>query len=173
MLSMRAAEKVAPLEGFPQSSVGAPCPAIVATEHSLVVIFYVEEAEPTWDGTGVRMVGMDSSEELAATVTFERPSVHTFGPPNDEAFAGHRLASKGLQPYGAFEVQHSQWIQQLERMNSVHPRHDAKRYVQGKRHFILTFHDKTLECVAHGYSVALARASIKTLLAEHAANSEA
>lgn len=167
MFSLRSAEKVVALEGFPQSSVGAPCPAIVATEHSLAVLFYVEEPDPNWDGTYVRMLGVESSGEPSAVVTFERPSIHTFGPPNDEAFAGHRLASKGLRPYGAFEILNSQWIRQLEKMNSVHPRHDPKMYMEGKRHFILTFHDTTFECVARGYSIELARASIKELLAKH------
>jgi hypothetical protein len=167
MFSLRSAERVVDLEGFPQSSVGAPCPAIVATEHSLAVLFYVDEPDPSWDGTDVRMVGVESCGEPAAVVTFERPSIHTFGPPNDEVFAGHRLASNGLRSYGAFEILNSRWIRQLEKINSVHPRLDPKRYMEGKRHFILTFHDTTFECVARGYSIELARASIKELLAKH------
>jgi hypothetical protein len=130
-------------------------------------MFYVEERDPTWDGTYVRMVGVESSDEMAAVVKFERPSIHTFGPPNDEAFAGHRLASKGLRPYGAFEILNSQWIRQLEKMNSVHPMHDPQRYMEGKRHFILTFHDTTFECIARGHSVELTRGSIKELLSKH------
>jgi hypothetical protein len=113
------------------------------------------------------MVGVESSKEPAAVISFDRPSIHTFGPPNDEAFSGHRLASKGLRPYGAFEILNSQWIRQLEKVNSVHPRHDPIRYMEGKRHFILTFHDSTFECVARSYSIAYARASIKELLAKH------
>jgi hypothetical protein len=35
---------------------------------------------------------------------------HLFGPPNDEAFSGHPLASRGLQPYRITEVKHSSWI---------------------------------------------------------------
>jgi hypothetical protein len=60
--------------------------------------------------------------------------------------------SRGLAPYGEFEVVASSWIRSLERMNRVHPRHDAARFAE-LRHFIFTFHDKTFECVAKGVSV--------------------
>ena len=165
MFSIWSTEKVAVLQGFPQSSIRAPCPAIVATEHSLIVMFYVEEVDSNLDGSSVRMVGIEASGEMAAVVKFERPTIHTLGPPNDEAFAGHRLASRGLHPYGAFEIFNSQWIRQLERMNSVHPYHDVQRFMEGKRHFILTFHDSTFGCIARNFSVELTRASIKKLLA--------
>ncbi len=61
-------DRVVALKDFPQSSVGAPCPAVIS---------------------------------------FRRHRAFTFGPPNDEAFSGHPLASRGLHPYGAFEMQHS------------------------------------------------------------------
>lgn len=164
MFSLGRSEKVVPLEGFPQSSIGAPCPAVIATEHSLTLIFFVEEQDPDWDGTSMRMVSVNSTDEVGTVVQFERPSIHTLGPPNDEAFGGHRLAKKGLQPYGAFEVIDSEWIQLLEKMNSVHCRHDREKFLNGKRHFIITFHDSVFECVAHGYEVKLLPGSIKDLL---------
>jgi hypothetical protein len=146
---------------FPQSSLGAPCPMVLASEHSLAVVFYTEPAEPGWDGTSARMVSLDSPSERAAVVRFERPSAHVFGPPGDEVFEGHRLAAIGLVPYAAFEVTNSKWILDLERQNAVHPRHDKKRYLEGKRHFILTFHDSTFECVAQGYTVEITSLSVR------------
>ena len=110
------------------------------------------------------MVGIDSSDETIALVVFERPSIHTFGPPNDEAFSGHRLSSKGLKLYGAYEIHNSQWISQLEKMNAVHPYHVKDRFLEGKRHFILTFHDSTFECVARNYSFKIGNGSIKSAL---------
>jgi hypothetical protein len=35
---------------------------------------------------------------------------------------------------------------ELERRNSVHPRHDPTSY-RRRRHFVFTFQDSTLECV--------------------------
>ena len=154
-------ETVAQLEHFPRSSVGAPSPMVLASEYSLAVVFYTEKIEAGWDGASVRMVGLDSPSEHAVVVTFERPLAHVFGPPNDEAFAGHRLAAVGLVPYAAFEVINSKWIHDLERQNAVHPQHDKEHYLNGKRHFILTFHDSTFECVAQGYSVELVSQSVR------------
>jgi hypothetical protein len=173
MFSSNDREKVVPLEDFPQSSVGAPCPAVIATEHSLILIFLVEDRDPGWDGTTVRPVGLDSDDERCAVVHLERPSIHSLGPPNDEAFSGHRLAKKGLKPYGAFEVTDSEWILLLEKVNSVHPYHDRKRFLEGKRHFIVTFHSSVFECVARGYRVELVSGSIKALLVSHAGQLDA
>ena len=70
--------------------------------------------------------------------------------PNDEAFDGHPLGRRGLMPYGAFEIKHSSWIRELERMNSVHPYHSAERFEEF-RHYVLSVHDTTFECVANGF----------------------
>ena len=157
-------EMVVPLVDFPQSSIGAPCPAVIATEHTLILIFFLEDRDTEWDGTTVRMVDAHSTEAQCAIVHFERPSIHSLGPPNDEAFGGHRLANKGLQPYGAFEVVNSEWTLLLEKMNSIHPQHQRARFLEGKHHFIITFHDSVFECIARGYRVELKSGSISKLL---------
>ena len=146
---------------------------LVASEQALHVAFYGEPDEPAWNGTTTRMVDLNSTEEQVILVTFEHPSTHLFGPPNDETFSGHRLAAKGLEPYGAFEVFNSEWIQQLEAMNAVHPRHDRARFLEGKRHLILTFHDSTFECVARGFRVEFAKGSLKQAIQSIVASSDA
>lgn len=161
-------EKVVLLEGFPPSSAGAPCPAVIATEHSLVLIFFIDVSEPVWDGSNPRSVGIDSAEEQCAVVTFRDPTVHTLGPPGDETFSGHRLASKGLEPYEAFEVIDSAWIQSLEKINAVHPQHRKERFLEGKRHFIVAFHDSVFECVARHFTSEIVRGSVRELLVANA-----
>lgn len=42
----------------------------------------------------------------------------------------------------------SDWIQEMERRNSVHPRHDKARFLEGLIHYIITFHDSTFECLS-------------------------
>jgi hypothetical protein len=143
-------DRVVALDGMPQSSVGAPCPVVFATEGDLIVAFYVQAREPDWDGTSVRVVGLETGGEPAAVVTFKRPYASFFGPPNDEAFGGHPLAARGLEPYGAFEVLESSWLRELERRNSVHPYHRPEQFAR-RRHFVLTFHDSTFECIAEGW----------------------
>lgn len=142
-------DSVEPLVGVPQSSIGAPLPLVLADEHRLVLAYYVEERDPSWDGTSVRVLGLQDSDEPIAIVRFELCIAHTLGPPNDEAFAGHPLADRGLEPYGTFEIRDSSWIRLLERRNSVHPYHRPDSF-RDLRHLIFTFHDTTFECVCRG-----------------------
>ncbi|HSK46179.1 MAG TPA: hypothetical protein VLA83_20075, partial [Candidatus Binatia bacterium] len=65
---------------------------------------------------------------------------------------GHPLLKNGLEAYGAFQVLNSPWAKQLEEMNSVHPGHRAGAYLE-LSHYILTFHDSTLECIARSFEV--------------------
>ena len=69
------------------------------------------------------------------------------GSPDDEVRHGHPLWGSGLEYHRAHEVRNSRWISELMDTNRVHERFDEGRW-SGKRHFILTFHRETLECVA-------------------------
>lgn len=92
-------DRVVPLSDVPQSNIGAPLPVVLANDYVAMVGFLLHVADPTWDGTSVRMVDLDSLEPCAL-VTFAGPRALYLGSPNDEAFAGHPLASRGLGPYG-------------------------------------------------------------------------
>jgi len=81
-----------------------------------------------------------------AVVRFPLCTYFAFGAPNDEALGGHPLARVGLRHYAVHEVHGSALIQELERRNSVHLRHDRASYLN-RRHFVFTFQDSTLECV--------------------------
>lgn len=131
---------------LPQSSVGSPSPAVLATEQGLLLAYWLEEHAWPKD--------REFSHEACALVRFSGARVHLFGPPNDEAFDGHPLAARGLRPYRAFEVRQSSWIRCIERMNAGHPRHDPARYSR-LRHFVFTFHDSTFECVALDFELAI------------------
>jgi hypothetical protein len=130
-------DRVERLRGFPQCDVGAPMPCVVANEHSLKVAYVGREQNAP-------------GEVHIVVATFLRPYTHMFGPPNDEAMEGHPLADRGLEFYDAFRVVGSSWIRRLERMNSVHERHNPEKFDR-LSHYILTFHDSTFECVAEDY----------------------
>jgi hypothetical protein len=153
------------LADVPQSSVGAPIPVVLSDEAQLLLAYYLEERDPSWDGTTVRAVGPMSEGELIAIVEFQGYSAFMFGPPNDEAFEGHPLASRGLHAYAAFEVLHSSWVRRLERMNSVHPMHRPEGFANLK-HYVFAFHDSTFECVARGFSSVVLRGSMGIALSE-------
>lgn len=134
----------------PQSSIGAPLPVVVADEDTLQLAYYAEVVDPDWDGTSIRLVDL-SSPEPVVLVRFEGAYAWFHGPPNDEAFAGHPLAARGLRPYSAFRVDRSSWVRRLERMNAVHEHHDRKAFA-ALRHYVFAFHDSTFECVARGFT---------------------
>ncbi len=141
-------DKVKRLKDVPLSDIGAPLPIVIANEVYLGLLYYLSEPDPNWDGTDVNVVSTTTDDMAVAIVEFERPTTHTLGPPNNEAFSGHPLASRGLRPYTAFEILDSSWIRQLERMNSVHRCHDRTRFMSDKRHFVFAFHDSVFERIA-------------------------
>jgi len=155
-------DEVVELSDVPQSSVGAPIPLVLSDEGKVILAYYLQDTPDGWDGTCVRIVG-ESSEEPLAMVEFKWCYAYMFGPPNDEAFAGHPLAKRGLRPYGVYEIRHSSWIRQLERMNSVHYLHDPERFWK-RRHLIFSFHDSVFECVTDGFEIETSFGSMQRIL---------
>jgi len=153
-------DSVVELDNLPQSSVGAPLPCVLADEHRVILAYYVEEALPGWDGSTVRIVGPSMVDEPIAIVRFKGCRAHMFGPPNDEAFAGHPLATRGLRPYAVFRIDRSSWMRKLERMNSVHPGHRPDNFWK-RQHLVFAFHDSTFECVCEGFEITQARGSMQ------------
>jgi hypothetical protein len=165
MYSVDGQDRVEELRDLPQSSVGAPLPAVIADEHRTFLAYLVEAVNPGWDGRSVRMVEPGTEGEIVALVSFRRPYAHFFGPPNDEAFTGHLLAERGLHPYGVFEIHNSSWVRRLERMNAVHPHHRPGAF-SARRHFIFAFHDSTFECVAERLEVEVRGGSLLSAIRE-------
>lgn len=160
-------DQVVQINELPQSSAGAPCPVVLYDEHSLVVAYYVQETPQEWDGITVRIIGPESEGEPVAVVRFNRCIAVGSGWPNDEVFSAHPLASRGLRPYSASIIEHSSWLRELERRNSIHVAHKREHFCTFK-HFVLAFHDSTLECLAESYDIVERRASIHSLIAEMA-----
>ncbi len=159
-------DRVQELTDVPQSDVGAPLPVVLANEHCVLLAYLVSEPDLNWDGTYVNEV-LPDTDGAVAFVKFTRPSVHMFGPPNDEAFSGHPLARRGLQPYSAFEVHNSSWLKMRIKMNRVHHRHSDSLFT-GLRHFIFTFHDSTFECLARAFTVAMFNGSLNKAITQMA-----
>lgn len=132
---------------LPQSSVGAPMPIILADEHTTIIAYYLQETIE---------IDYENENEAIAIVSFKRCYEHVLGPPNDEAFHGHPLASRGLRPYSSFEIQNSSWLRRLQNMNSVHPYHSPKLF-EDYHHIVLSFHDSTFECIAVSYEFEVVR----------------
>ena len=140
MYSVDEKDKIIELKTLPQSSVGAPTPLVLSNEHRTIVAYYLQDEN----------YNSEFKNEPIAIVTFKHCLSVMFGPPNDEAFRGHPLASRGLSPYSFFLVENSSWLRTLEKMNSVHPYHSQKLF-EDYKHFVLSFHDSVLECISEQY----------------------
>jgi hypothetical protein len=126
---------------------GAPMPHILANGDTVFVLFYLRPAV-SGDGDTAIGTGRHSSEHRPiALVEFIGVHAVLFGGPNDEALSGHRLYGRGLEYYAIHEIRSSSWITEAQGVNSVHPHHQDGWH-EWLRHFVITFHDETLECLA-------------------------
>jgi hypothetical protein len=118
---------------------GTPTPILLLGLRTFV-IFY--------KGTRPVVTVRELAAEPGAIVEFKRMTSVKIGPPNAEGLHGHALWGSGLELYSAHEVNNSPWITELMRMESTDEHINQDQWWSGNRHYILTFHNKTLECVA-------------------------
>jgi hypothetical protein len=120
-------QRVVVLDDWPQPSAAAPHPQVLADDSTVSLLYRTDD-------------------DCYAVVRFPLYTFLAFGAPNDEALGGHPLGRFGLRHYAVHEVYASLLVRDLERRNSVHPRHDPSSY-RRRRHLVFTFKDSTLECV--------------------------
>ena len=111
------------------------------------VAFYLSVHDPVIGGTNPRARGPQADHGIGV-VEFKKVTSIKVGSPSDEALRGHPLWGSGLEFYGAHEVKNSPWITELMEVDRAHERFDGSQW-SGRHHFMLTFHDETLECVAN------------------------
>lgn len=113
---------------------GAPMPMLLSSELRTLFAFYRPDHD-VQDGLEVQ------------TAEFVRCTAVKFGFPNDEVLHGHRLWGAGLTFYAAHRVDESEWLKELRRIEAVHDRSPTNPFADSQ-HFLLAFHDSTLEAVA-------------------------
>jgi hypothetical protein len=124
----------------PQMATGAPMPGIYAHDGDLYLAYIVNRARV-------------ADHEEFAVIKFSGVLHHSFGYPNDEALGGHPLYKLGLSFYAFNVVSDSPYIKELgERNARVFP--GTESMFRSLSHWIVTFHDETLEVVADSAQVA-------------------
>jgi len=71
-----------------------------------------------------------------------------------------RCTRAGSKHYSVHRIENSPWLQELENMNSAHPRHDRARFLEDKIHYVITFKEGTFECIARESAESKARIEI-------------
>lgn len=139
---------------FPvQWDCGAPMPHLFVSDNQALLAFLIAEPQPSRDGSysTARNPEAECAESLAL-IAFEHCLSAKLGAPNDEVFSGHPLSGKGLQPYSAQRVVKSKWLEELEKINSVHERYNPAHW-RGLNHYVFWFKDSTFECIARSFKV--------------------
>lgn len=120
LAAARGEEYAIPLEGLPPSDVGAPLPHLLADGRRVLLVYYVAEHDPHWDGTYITMIDpAENRDALLAVVEFTGYLAVRMGLPNDEVLEGHPLDTHGLDAYAMHLVVNSSWITELERINRL------------------------------------------------------
>ncbi len=152
-------DRVVEVQDAPCPDSGAPLPFVIGGELELFLAYLTSEPGERFSSE-VKMMSADSSGNVAL-VEFTRPIAHMFGPPNDETFLSHPLATRGLSLYGVFEVIDSSWIRQLARMNKAG---QGWSPYDEMRHFIFSFHDSTFECIAKSLAANRKKGSLREVM---------
>src|SRR5215469_2257239 len=110
-----------------------PMPVLLSGQRTFVIVHHCAGAQVTRDIT---------------VVEFKRVASLTIGLSNEEVLRRHNLWGSGLEIHSAHEVMNSPRVTELMELNRGHELFDERLW-RGKRHFLLTFRDATLECIAN------------------------
>ena len=140
MYSVDELDRAVPLDTIPKPEVGAPSPVLRADEREASISYFTRGTTP------------DANDDPFVSVTFRGYNTLMFGQPGDDSLHRHPLYERGLNYYGAFEVEQSSWVRALGQMSEYPAASGSARL----RHFVLAFHDSTFECAAYDFEVAFA-----------------
>ncbi len=139
-----ATDRVKKLDIGVKPAAGVSGAHLIASEYSTYLTF--NAVSPDDDGR--------YHDAGVAVLHFPRCIKAQFGHPNDEALPGHPLAAHGLSYYDVFEGEESSWLDRVCKENRVaFPK--VVQWGEGLRHFVVTFHDSTFECLAREVTVEL------------------
>jgi len=124
---------------------GTPMPVLLSGLRTFVVLHLSAQDQP-FSGTNPHAPGPHADHGIGI-VEFKRMTSVKVGFSDDEVLRGHPLWGSGLEFDSAHEVKNSPWITGLMEVDRAHERFYESQW-RGRRHFMLTFHDQTIECVA-------------------------
>jgi len=148
---------------MPAFNQGAPCPLVLAGEHHLIVCYYMNRPTPEFDGTNPKSMSETKANEPCAVVRFEGVEDFRFGPPNLDSAVKLTELFPDFKPWGAHVTNMRNWVSDILQApkTPIAPLHSA-----GLRHYVLSFHDSTIEVIARGYCVEEGVGSVHAMIAK-------
>ncbi|HYS68534.1 MAG TPA: hypothetical protein VEN30_32605 [Paraburkholderia sp.] len=134
----RQEDQVVLLDSVPYPAADAAEPFIVASDRRVILAYPIAEADFE------RFGPFDPDDDPFCAVLFPDTVFHRLGPPGDSDLEIHPLASQGLAGYSVHEVIASSLAAEIAAVASAE---------LAQRHFVITFHESTFECVASDYTV--------------------
>lgn len=141
--------KLIEISGLLSIDVGAPTPTIISNDSNLYLMFYSNEESTDNEVLKERNSVYDRG---IFVVRFNMFLQYKFGMPNNEIIIGHPYSKLGLKPYSFYQLEGSDWIKELMKIDSIHPYYNKENWVSYK-HYIFTFHDNMFECVAKDFEI--------------------
>jgi hypothetical protein len=126
---------------------GVPAPVLLSDEHQTLLAF-ARSLSPV----DLSKSQDDDGEFVVRVAEFAGCTSVRFGAPGDETFGYLPLYEHGLALYAVHEVHDSTWLAELRAVQVQHPRSQIKPYAES-HHYLLGFHDSTLEAIARGIEV--------------------
>lgn len=150
--------KLNEISGLLCIDVGAPTPTILSNDNNLYLMFYSNE-----EGDKAETLRERNRNNVYDRVTyvlkFNLFIKYRFGMPNNEIIIGHPYFKLGLKPNSFYQLEGSDWIKELMKIDSVHPYFNEEKWTNYK-HYIFTFHDNMFECIAKDYEISESTISI-------------
>ena len=85
--------------------------------------------------------------------------------PDENTIVNHPLAKRGLEPYGAYQIENSSWKRDIMRLESKEVG-GREATLARMTHYIFTFHDSTFECVSDAYRMLVVNGSMADAIQE-------
>ena len=140
--------KLIEIKGLFEMDTGSPSPMIISNDNELFITFYtdkrINDTAPVERNT--------IYDRGVFGIKFKLYRKFTFGLPSNETLQGHPYYKLGLKSFRFYELQYSDLIKNLQKIESVHPYYNADIW-QSYKHFIITFHDNMFECIAKEFEI--------------------
>ncbi|TKG87908.1 hypothetical protein EYV94_27850 [Puteibacter caeruleilacunae] len=148
--------KLTEITGLLNIDVGAPTPTIISNDSNLYLMFYSNADSIVNDPS---QASSSVNNRRIYVLKFNLFFNYKFGMPGNEIIIGHPYSELGLQPYSFYQLEESDWIKDLMKIDSFHPYYNKEKWIDFK-HYILTFHDNMFECIAKDFEISEGTTSI-------------
>ena len=130
-------------------SAAAPTPKVLANEHYVYLIFFVEDSSVhDAENSPFNRVPVDQ----IASIRFNKYAQYKFGSPYDETLDGYSYNDIGIKQFCFQEILDSDWIEDLRELSALDPFYNDATWDEFQ-HIIIPMKDSCFEIICKDYTV--------------------